>query len=92
MSALQTDFWKKAGKPFGLSRGVEGSTATHQSVKSFYGKVQAPTPPSPKPPEKVAPASGLEKALDFLGVDTARDKKVAEYESAKAAFDTEVRS
>jgi hypothetical protein len=92
MSALQTDFWKKAGKPFGLSRGVEGSTATHQSVKSFYGKVQAPTPPSPKPPEKVATASGLEKALDFLGVDTARDKKVAEYESAKASFYTEVRA
>lgn len=42
--------------PLGLQRGVEGSRAKHESVKAFYGRINAPEPefplvtvPQPKP-------------------------------------------
>lgn len=37
LSQLQTDFAKKVGRPHGLVRGVEGSRATHTTIKQFYG-------------------------------------------------------
>lgn len=38
MSALQDDFYNSVGKEFGLDRGVRGSKAKHQSIKSYYEK------------------------------------------------------
>lgn len=37
LSEMQTDFAKKVGRPHGLARGIEGSRATHTTIKQFYG-------------------------------------------------------
>lgn len=39
LSELQTEFHRKVGVPAGLDRGMEGSKATHQRVKQFYGNI-----------------------------------------------------
>lgn len=39
LNELQTDFYKKVGMYSGLDRGIEGSKATHQRVKQFYGNI-----------------------------------------------------
>lgn len=41
MSAMQTDFAKVAGAPFGLERGIEGSKAKHVTIKQFYAALQS---------------------------------------------------
>lgn len=38
MSALQDDFYNFVGKEFGLDRGIKGSKAKHQTIKSYYEK------------------------------------------------------
>ena len=38
---FQTDYAEKM-KPFGLSRGLEGSLAKHENVKQYYARVNAP--------------------------------------------------
>jgi hypothetical protein len=52
LSELQDSFAETVGKSFGLDRGVKGSKARHQTIKQFYGKVQALdkaiTPPKKK--------------------------------------------
>lgn len=42
LSEMQTEFWKAAGRPYSLERGVKGSRARHQAVKRFYGDLEAP--------------------------------------------------
>lgn len=53
LSDLQTSY-AAAMAPFGLERGIEGSGATHERVKSFYASIQQPIPqpvvPAPEPP------------------------------------------
>ena len=39
MSALQDDFYEKVGKEFGLERGIKGSRAKHETIKSYYSKL-----------------------------------------------------
>jgi hypothetical protein len=41
---MQTDFHHWCGKPFGLSRGIEGSKATHQKVGQYYQALAAAGP------------------------------------------------
>ncbi|MEA9978744.1 MULTISPECIES: plasmid recombination protein [unclassified Pseudomonas] len=41
---MQTDFHHWCGKPFGLSRGIEGSKATHQKVGQYYQALAAVEP------------------------------------------------
>lgn len=41
MSELQDDFFEKVGKQFGLERGIKGSRAKHQTIKSYYAKQNA---------------------------------------------------
>lgn len=41
---MQTDFHHWCGKPFGLSRGIEGSKATHQKVSQYYQALAADEP------------------------------------------------
>ena len=41
---MQTDFHHWCGKPFGLSRGIEGSKATHQKVGQYYLALAAAEP------------------------------------------------
>ncbi len=43
MSALQ-DSYARAVEDLGLTRGVQGSKATHQELQEWYAKVQQPTP------------------------------------------------
>lgn len=38
MSDLQDDFYESVGKEFGLERGIKGSKAKHQTIKSYYAK------------------------------------------------------
>jgi hypothetical protein len=44
LAALQTDFHNDISKNFGLDRGIEGSKARHQRIKSFYGALARETP------------------------------------------------
>ena len=39
LSELQTEFHRKVGVPARLDRGMEGSKATHQRVRQFYGNI-----------------------------------------------------
>lgn len=41
---MQSDFHHWCGKPFGLSRGIEGSKATHQKVGQYYQALAAAEP------------------------------------------------
>lgn len=41
LSKMQDDFALLVGKPHGLRRGIRGSTATHTTIKEFYGLLDA---------------------------------------------------
>lgn len=36
LSAMQTEFAEKVGRPYGLERGIEGSKATHTTIRQYY--------------------------------------------------------
>lgn len=40
MSRLQDDYGKAMQEKYGLQRGIEGSTATHDSVREYYGRIK----------------------------------------------------
>lgn len=40
MSRLQDDYGKLMDEKFGLKRGIKGSTATHDSVREYYGRIE----------------------------------------------------
>lgn len=64
---LQNSF-ALAMKPLGLERGVEGSKAKHESVKTWYGKLE----PAMKNAEKV-----IEQAAEIEISQAAREAKIA---------------
>ena len=66
LSQLQTDFYERVGKQFGLIRGIKGSRAKHQDIKRFYGNIQ-------KQP-KLASLSALDKVASVFGFKTANAK------------------
>jgi hypothetical protein len=39
LSAMQTDFAEQVGRKHGLERGLEGSRASHTSIREYYGRV-----------------------------------------------------
>lgn len=41
LSAMQTDYAEKVGAKYGLERGIKGSVAEHETMKSRYGRVNA---------------------------------------------------
>ena len=43
LSKMQTDFAQTVGVRNGLQRGIEGSKAHHQSIKSFYAQIEKPS-------------------------------------------------
>lgn len=47
LSAIQTDFSKDVGERHGLERGTEGSKARHESVRSYYARVNSPIHKTP---------------------------------------------
>lgn len=42
LSKMQTDFAQTVGARNGLQRGIEGSKAHHQTIKSFYAQIEKP--------------------------------------------------
>jgi hypothetical protein len=42
LSQMQTEFAETCGKKFGLKRGIEGSKATHTTIKKFYADLKKP--------------------------------------------------
>jgi len=53
LSEMQTNFWEQVGRPAGLDRGLEGSTAKHTTAKQYSAALaknptlKAPAPPAP---------------------------------------------
>lgn len=61
LSKLQTDFHSAVGSRFALLRGQQGSKATHQSVRQFYGALNAaPLLPTMAAVDHLAAAVGIE--------------------------------
>lgn len=44
LSRMQTEFADAVGRRHGLERGIEGSRATHQQVRQWYGQIMRPDP------------------------------------------------
>jgi len=44
LSRMQTEFADAVGRRHGLERGIEGSRATHQRVRQWYGEIMRPDP------------------------------------------------
>ena len=77
LSAMQTDFAQKVGKPLGLERGLEGSDASHVSIKDFYAAINSPLPEvKTKVPEVPEPTMS-ELAKEKMGIETEHSKAVA---------------
>jgi hypothetical protein len=55
LSKMQTDFANHVGRSHGLERGIEGSKATHTTVKDFYAALNAPTRHVQISPSEVQP-------------------------------------
>lgn len=49
---MQTDFAERVGKAHGLERGIEGSKARHQRVRSYYAALERPPEASVSLPER----------------------------------------
>ncbi|UWR88042.1 MobV family relaxase [Phaeobacter inhibens] len=49
---MQSDFAERVGRPHGLMRGIEGSKATHQRVRSYYAALERPSERPVQLPER----------------------------------------
>lgn len=60
LSQMQTAFHTEVGQQFGLDRGIQGSSVSHQRVKSFYAEINRETAlPELKVGDKVANLLGI---------------------------------
>jgi hypothetical protein len=60
LSQMQTAFHADVGQRFGLERGIQGSSVSHQRVKSFYAEINHETAlPELKVGDKVADLFGI---------------------------------
>lgn len=55
LSKMQTDFARDVGVRHGLQRGIEGSKAHHQTIKSFYAQINQPSQHVSISPETTQP-------------------------------------
>lgn len=70
---MQTDFHRQCGQQLGLSRGVEGSKATHQRVSRYYESLEtAAATPTLTRADCAAAAAGVSTA-NFLAVKAAAE-------------------
>jgi len=88
LSKMQTDFAAQVGAKHGLERGIEGSRATHQTVKRYYSLLGAPIErlPAVKTKDPGEEPNKLKWAA-HRDWETQRDKRAAEiraYEQAAA--------
>ncbi len=95
LSAMQTEFAEKVGKPYGLDRGLPGSNAYHNEVKQFYAALKdkpdpMPTPPvKPRKPEEPRRPEGylMDKALAAVGLGKSESLKRYERQQQKHVLD-----
>jgi hypothetical protein len=91
LSRMQTDFAEACGRPFGLQRGIEGSKATHTTVREHYGALNAPDFKHGRlSPELVAPQV-LEKRLFTSTVETPEQVAKRLTKAVKAYYDPAVK-
>lgn len=67
LSRTQTKFWEAVARRLGLERGIEGSRATHQRIKQWYGQITRPDPVVILSPEDVQRRSGESLPMLALG-------------------------
>jgi len=91
LSALQSDFWAVCGKPHGLERGVEGSTAKHQTISQFYARLNQPAAPPQTQIPRVRPPTIGERITESLGWSTEHSRQVAAAEAARRKRAEEIR-
>jgi len=80
LSELQTDFHNKVSSHYKLERGIKGSKAHHQTVKSWYAGVEQPAQHVTFRPETVKPKL-LEKSFwkgDLIETDEMVAKRLTE--------------
>jgi hypothetical protein len=87
LSEMQTDFYEKVSKSFGLDRGIKGSEASHQRVKRFYGQLE----PKIEAAEKlISDAERIKKDQEKTSEELEKkrlDNKIVEAEIAKKVTD-----
>jgi hypothetical protein len=83
LSDMQTDFAVKVAAPYGLQRGIEGSTAEHVPIKKYYAQVQAPTPQPKTQIPPVPKQTMTEKVAEAAGMETAHSAAVAAKKAAE---------
>lgn len=76
LSAMQTDFAARVGASVGLERGIEGSKATHTSIRQYYGALSQPDFEHGRVMPKMLEPRLLEKRLLSKTVESA--EQVAE--------------
>lgn len=86
LSAMQTDFASEVGRKHGLERGLEGSRATHTTIREYYGRVgkaQEKTAtldvPEPSMSERLNP-----KAYGLRVAESIRNQMAPEYRALRA--------
>jgi len=100
LSQMQTDFAEKVGQKFGLERGIEGSKATHKTIKQYYAEIQkkpqeVTISPTDLEPRRYKPQSLTEKLGLVTRVETKEEvaerltKKVREEYAATVHAATE---
>ena len=55
LSHMQTDFADKVGRQCGLERGIEGSKASHKTIKQYYAEIQQQQPEVTISPQALKP-------------------------------------
>ena len=55
LSKMQTEFARDVGQQFGMSRGIEGSKAHHQTIKGWYAQIEKPSQHVTITPEATKP-------------------------------------
>lgn len=93
---LQDDY-AAAMKPLGLQRGIEGSKAKHESIRSFYGRVNSPVPEIPEvktPRPQPLPPPRLVERIPFTQAKADREEaeEKARQQAQKRARELQTRS
>ncbi len=74
---MQTSFAQDVGQEFGLQRGLEGSKATHQTIREYYTRAHTPIEPGFSLPER--------QRGSFLGVGRESDEEWLQRASTAAS-------
>jgi len=93
------DLWQthaaSAVAHLGIERGIEGSTATHERVKAYYGAVNTPPPEIPAvntPKPKALPARTMAESLPFGQAHADREAAEAAHQEQQAQREKEKRA